>query len=625
MDTCEASIAFFVKAQPHARSTATAIPGSWYVFPILAILAVYFPLLTYKEFIEIDDGGQIFENPNVLSLSWSNIRIIFTTSVIDMYQPLTSLLFAILVYFSNNMYGSLYPPVFRATCMTLHAINTSVLLSIANTILQNPHQAFYLALFFAIHPIHVETVAWISACSTLLSTTGFLWSLYYYLQWNNRSYPNDLNCTRNPYFYWMSVLWYGLGGLAKVTMVPLVGILLVWEILFVLLHPEEEGKEHNRKARKLSSLVITKIPFWIMACTLVRIAYHFRGGKDGFPGYDYDPIWILPAQLLWYPTKFVCPIHLGILYDWPSTPWTLLNLCGYGIILVVVGGSIAMVLLLRQRQIGLLRSVVTFGVIWYLAMITLHTTLVTKFLAPYADRYAYVSCMGLVLALLGCMTPQQFTKYSRWMMMLIALYGMLAHRQVYTWKNTMSVWSQNLLHENASFSFGMRGAIHYQTGNREDALRDFRKAAESPDTRLDHAKYAYLFNALGVMTADHDPQKALDYFLRVLQFDPSSGAFLNLAKMLLRMERYAETERILMEVFERDEASRMTVLDLLTNLYFQSQHLERIPTTLQLMIQLDPHNALLYQKRAFILQRLGDVEASKIDLAHANELLSKQK
>jgi tetratricopeptide (TPR) repeat protein len=331
-------------------------------------------------------------------------------------------------------------------------------------------------------------------------------------------------------------------------------------------------------------------------------------------------------------------MHLGILYDWPWTPWTRLNVCGYAILVGVgVAWVVAMVVRRKKGKLGL-PTVVTFGILWYLFMIALHTSLVTKFLAPYADRYAYVSCIGLLLAFFGCMTLQQqqqqqqqqqhCSKHShRWMMMMwIAIYGMLAHRQVYTWKNTMSVWSQNILHENASFSYGMRGAIHYQTGNRADALRDFQKVAESPDTRLDHAKYAYLFNALGVMTAEEHPYKALDYFLRVLQFDSSSSAFLNLAKMLLRMERYAETERILMQVLERDESSsRMAALDLLTSLYFQSQRLERIPTILQLMIEMEPHNALLYQKRALILQSLGEVEASKKDLARAQELLSKPK
>ena len=130
---------------------------------------IYASSLQYG-FTAIDDGGQVLENPFVQSLDWESIKGMFTSATVGMYQPLTTLLFALI----NAVFGHDSAVPFHLFSLLLHAVNAGLVHRVGQRLLQHDAAAFVLALLFAAHPLAVEAVCWVSATSTLLFTWCFL-------------------------------------------------------------------------------------------------------------------------------------------------------------------------------------------------------------------------------------------------------------------------------------------------------------------------------------------------------------------------------------------------------------------------------------------------------------------
>jgi len=182
---------------------------SWILLIILAVTFIAFSPVLKNGFTNWDDDSYVLENKLIKELSYSNVKKIFTTYKIGNYHPFTILSYAIEYHFFQ-----LNAKYYHLTNLLLHLLNTLLVYwliyafftsppkspqrgDFANTLSSDPRkQALYIAgitaILFGIHPLHVESVAWISARKDVLSTFFFLGALVsyvLYLRWQNISPP----------------------------------------------------------------------------------------------------------------------------------------------------------------------------------------------------------------------------------------------------------------------------------------------------------------------------------------------------------------------------------------------------------------------------------------------------
>ena len=555
---------------------------------LIAVLSfVIYGASTRYGFIAIDDGGQVLENPFVGALTWDNLRGMFTNSTVGMYQPLTTLLFT----FINLAFGHASATPFHIVSLLLHVLNGVLVYRLGKRLLEEPRLAFILSMLFVAHPLAVEAVCWVSATSTLLFTAFYLASMLAYDRFLAEG-------QRQPYLY--AAVWFTLGCLAKVQMLPFVGVLF-------LLDYWRGGALIDRKR------LVEKLPFIAIAICFGMISWHFRGGQSGFTG-DYNPILLVPSQVLWYLTKTFAPFQLGIVYDWPAEAWNGWNVGAYAA-LAGLG-----TLLFRYRN----QKLIVFGALFFLGNIILHTALVTSFLGPYADRYAYLSSLGIWLMVIGVvrtMKPALLKPSSVNVVGIgaIVVFTGLALQQTRHWQNTIALWTHNLENQKATFSNGMRGALYYEAGQFARAKRDFEIVDANPDSRFEPEKLSYLYTALGLMTTDTEPQNSLRYFKKAAEWKPQPEAFENVALAAKKLGDLKTAEQFYQQI-PRDFKPPSYFMNLST-LYFESQQFDKGAAVMTQAIDAGFGDLLFYKMRCFFRIEIGDFAGANEDYEQASKML----
>ncbi|MEO9513637.1 MAG: tetratricopeptide repeat protein [Flavobacteriaceae bacterium] len=551
--------------------------------PLLAIYSVWF---NYG-FIQIDDGGQLLQNTRVHGLGLSNIVDIFTSSTVRMYQPLTSFSFAVMY----ELFGITSAFPFHVFSFILHLANTYLVYQLSKKLVNNKINPLIISLVFSLHPLAIEAVAWVSATSTLMFTHFFLLSLLFYIKFlrnNSRKY------------YGLSILFFLLGAFCKVQIIPLVGVLFLTDYFY--------GKPLVTKKN-----VLYKIPFLTIALIFVLLTLHFRSGQSGFTGSnDYHPWLLFPSQITWYVYKSFLPIDLGIVYDWPERIHTFWIYASY-VIFAFLG-----FIVYRYRK----NKLVVFGAFFYLFNIVLHTVFFSRFLGPYADRYAYLSCLGIWFFLMGIIPEKKGKAINFIGILFLGFCFVLSKTHIKTWENTITLWSQNLKHEKATFSNGMRGNLYYEAKNYEMALTDFEKVDQNHDSRFEPEKYGYLYSALGHITSKKNPQKSAEYYLKAAKRYPTLGTLSNAAKGQQRIGNYKETEELYLKGLSISKSDR-NIFHSLSALYFETEAYQKGINILTEALDNGHEEGLFYCMRSFFYLELDQYDKAKQDYLKAGKIHSK--
>jgi tetratricopeptide (TPR) repeat protein len=359
------------------------------------------------------------------------------------------------------------------------------------------------------------------------------------------------------------------------------------------------------RGRELQAHLAQKLPFLAIAAIFVGVALHFRGGQTAFTG-DYLPQLLVPEQFMWYARKALFPSDLGIVYDWPEAPWTFETQAACA---AIVGIGAALWAFRKNRLF-------VFGVLFFFGNLVLHTALASTFLGPYADRYGYLSGLGVWIALLNWIGDR------KWFLgvagVLVLAYGGLAQAQTQHWKSTIDLWTHNLTHERSTFSNGMRGALYYEQGQFAQAERDFKRVDEAPDSRFDPEKYSYLYTALGIMTTDSEPEASLRYFQIAAQWKPHPESFENVAVAAMKLKDYATAEAHYLKIPPEFEPPSFFMN--LSSLYFESQQFEKGAAIMDEAIAAGCNDPLCYKMRCFFRIQTQDLPGALADFKQAQQL-----
>ena len=158
-----------------------------FLVPVLVFAYLVFSGVTSHEFLNWDDQLQVVSNPDIDTLNFPSVKKIFSSTYVGMYQPVTTISFAI----DNALYGK-DSFGFHLTSLILHLVNILLLYFLLLRLKLKPIQALLPLIFFALHPMQVEPVAWISARSTLLFSQFYIMALIFYARFAENRNRRDV-------------------------------------------------------------------------------------------------------------------------------------------------------------------------------------------------------------------------------------------------------------------------------------------------------------------------------------------------------------------------------------------------------------------------------------------------
>ncbi|HEX2675787.1 MAG TPA: hypothetical protein VHM19_04090, partial [Polyangiales bacterium] len=345
---------------------------------VVALLTMlpYLPALR-AEFLTYDDDAYVTANRFVLQgLAWPSIRWAFTTFSEGNYHPLTWLSLML----DAQLWGA-NPLGFHLQSIVLHGANAALLVLILTRVGAPPPLAALAALAWALHPLRVESVAWISERKDVLSALFGLLALHAYLR--PRTHPRD-----DGRAVWTAAFWMACSLLCKAMFVTLPALLVLldfWPLARL------------RTARDAARSVASKWPLWVLAAAFSVLAVISQRSRSAMADLEALPLATrLPNALVSY-VRYVAatlwPTDLATFYPYPIAGWPLWQPVAAVVLLVAITMT---AWLLRERWPSLL-----VGWAWYvIALLPVSGVLQTGGQA-LADRFSYLPTIGFVVAAVG--------------------------------------------------------------------------------------------------------------------------------------------------------------------------------------------------------------------------------
>jgi tetratricopeptide (TPR) repeat protein len=470
----------------------------WLVFCICAVLAAgiwaVFGQTTRFGFINFDDPGTVYENPVVMrGLELKGLGWAFTHSEIGHWDPLT-----IISHMADCQFFGLRAGGHHFVNVLLHTAVALLLFFVLRRMTDALWPSAVAAAFFAIHPLRVESVAWITERKDVLSGLFFMFTLLAYERY-----------VRLPWSlarYLVVVLLFALGLLSKsmLVTVPFVLLLLDWWPL------------QRTPGIRFSRLVLEKLP--LLALSIIIAVTQVLVARKQIAMVANMPLAHRVANALVsyaaYLGKAVHPVNLAVYYPHPGGN---LGIGPIVLALLLLAGVSALVFAWRKAMPWL-----AVGWLWYLGMLVPVIGVLQAGELAMADRYTYLPQIGLSIALAWTLDRI----HRSWpggrrvveTMMLLALSGLtfLAWRQTSLWRDSETLWthalactSQNwLAHYNLGVSLSDRG-------RGDEAIVRFRMALEiKPNYDLAH-------NNLGVVLVERGQvDEAVTHYRKALAIQP---------------------------------------------------------------------------------------------------------
>jgi len=471
-----------------------------------AAFLVYLPSLG-NGFVTWDDTTYVVGNEHIRSMGGDFFRWAFTSAVSSNYHPLTMISLAL----EYSAFG-LDPMGYHLGNAVWHAVDTALLfilvvrlhgpLSSALSKKKALTTALVTALLFAVHPLHVESVAWVSERKDVLSTFFFILSILFYLGYTKKGRAR---------LYGLTLLAFVLALLAKPMAVTLPVVMLIVDYYPL-----------KRDSKGWGKLFIEKIPFFALSLifALITLMVQKKGGSiQSLGAYSNMDRLVIPIRAYaFYLYKLILPIRLSPIYPLPlergffSIP-TLLSLAALIIITVFV--------IIRARQ-G--RRI--FLAVWAFYIITLLPVIgiIKVGGQASADRYAYIPTMGFLI-LAGLFVASFWDKrrnpFSRYIIFsltaaLLIAFSVRTVMQTGVWKDSLTFWSHIIKSypEEVPIAYHKRGVAYAKAGAYRLAEADFTDAI-----RLQKGKSFPYYNRAKVRASQGKLDKAIEDFTALLAID----------------------------------------------------------------------------------------------------------
>lgn len=495
---------------------------------VALVIAVYWPALGFG-YVRYDDPEYVTNNSVVQGgLSATGVQWALTARYAANWHPLTWLsLMLDTSIFGNDAWGAFGHHLVN---IILHALNALLLLGVLRRMTSMLWRSALVAALFAVHPMHVESVAWVSERKDVLSMLFWLLAMRAYAD-----YVRDIRVGR----YLMVVLWMALGLMAKPMLVTLPAVLLLLD--FWPLRRIAGAMWSGAWWRRCTLLLLEKLPLLLLSSASAAVTIWVqRGGAPLQEGHwlalpqrlqNVSIAYVMYLGKLLWPAKLAClylnPLHLGD-FVWPQ--WRVL---AAGALLIVI--TSAAVILARRAPYLLM------GWLWYVIAMTPVIGLVEVGRQLIADRYAYIPFVGLYIALVwlavevvahwraGASAPWRFGAALAGVA-VVAL-AFVAHRQVWVWRDSLTLFSHavQVTDRNWLMLNNLAGVLEENEHRPDEALKVMRQAVEICDCSWVQEHYGEMLSRAGHA---FEAQQALE---RAVALNPSNAlAQNNLGIVLLQ-------------------------------------------------------------------------------------------
>jgi len=502
------------------------------IFLIVATFCVYSQVQDH-EFINFDDDILVTESSLVQAgLTNENIIRVFTTTHLGGWAPVTSISYML----DYQLYG-LNPKGYLLTNLFFHIANSLLLFLLLFRMTGAIWQSAFVAAVFALHPLNVESVAWIAERKNVLSTFFLLLTIWAYIRYAEKP-------TTKRYSLVFILFAFGLMSKPNVVTLPFVLLLLdYWPLeRFKLGQREGEFKiaqkdKYFNGEKNISKLVLEKFPLLILSalCSIMTLIL-FKKAQGG-ESVAQDPVSILTIltnvlisyfEYLW---KMLWPKGLAILYAHPGNTLAVWKgvLCGIALLAITT------------ISIKLIRKAPYFvvGWFWYLGTLIPVIGFITLGHHLIADRYAYLPLIG-IFVIIAWGVPELLKEWHYRKNVLKASAGILILTlmpitwiQVSHWKSSITVFKHAIKvtdkkYPGFSVVHNNLGIALVAEGKNEEAISHYKMAIKiKPD-------YAEAYSNLGIaLSAERKIEEAISHYKMAIKLKPDyADAYNNLGAVL---------------------------------------------------------------------------------------------
>jgi len=577
---------------------------------VAVTLAVYWPVQTF-DFVNYDDPIYLTENPAVQSgLSWQGIRWSFSTFHAGNWHPLTWL--SHMADFSLYRFSS---GGHHWTNLQIHLLNVLLLFLVLRGMTGATVCSAGVSMLFAIHPLHVESVAWVSERKDVLS--GFFWIL---TMGSYSHYVKRSTILR----YSLVLLFFICGLLSKPMAVTLPFALLLLDYWPLRRHAHAATvfdpfllRFKVFKEKPAFRLAVEKIPMIMLltaSCVVTVLAQKAAGAVVPIEAADLSHRFANAAvSYLEYIRKMFWPYDLGVLYPYRGVipPWHI------GAASSVLAG-VSVVAFWQARS----RPYLLVGWLWFIGTLVPVIGIVQVGAQAMADRYTYIPLIGLFMGIswmVQTVTARNtWLKRSAFVAVLLLCIGCvsLTRMQVGTWKNSFTLYQHALevVPENP-VALNNLGVLCLEAGILEKAVSFFRKAVDLAP----HYQDAWVnMGAAALRTENLD--EADRCLLQASRIDVHhTNLRMNIGILMLRRGFPDEAEREFRYVLALNPYHEVAHHRLGALLFHQGR-LDESHELLQATIRINPFNAEAYNNLGVVLRKKGKLDEAILMFQKALDL-----
>ncbi len=490
---------------------------------LLLTILVYSNSIHYQ-FLSYDDNFNITQNQDIRDMSARNVKKIFSSTYVSMYVPLT-----MLTYMIDYKISGLNPKVFHITSLILHLLMIVCVFHLLLIFTSRMEIATFSALFFAIHPMNIEPVLWLSSRGTLLYSFFYLVSLIFYTQYVKKHFQIR---------YWtLAFIFFILSLLSKLAAMTLPLILLLLDYFL--------ERKWDRK------IIYDKIPFFILSVAAGIAAIATRGSLENLAKTSYSILhnfFISCYALDYYLFKFILPINLSSYNELPHLVNGFLPI-EYYLSPLPIFAIIGLIYIWRKfsKPAASNFKIIVFGFLLFL----IPNFIVMLRIVPFsnqvvAERYIYIPYIGLFF-LIGYFyvylvgKKSAYAKKIKFLAMIFfcliaVLFSFQSYQRIGVWKNGITFWN-DVIKKNPDLAF----AYYHRAGSKTEfkdingAIADYSRAIEI------YPGYADALVNRGILKYEQgDNNGAIDDFNGALKIYPNfADALYNIGNIKLRLKDYA--------------------------------------------------------------------------------------
>ena len=474
------------------------------LFLLVATFVVYYPVQNY-DFVNYDDTVYVYKNRHVQNgLTWDSLSWALKTKHASNWHPVTWV-----SHMLDCQFFGLKPGWHHLSNLIFHITNTLLIFLILLSMTGNFWESTFVAGLFALHPLHVESVAWVSERKDVLSTLFFLLTIWSYIRWVKR--PKTT-------WYLLVLFLLALGLMTKPMVVTLPFVLILidyWPLKRLEIDPSDATRIQIWQS--FQKLFLEKVPMFVLVALSSAATFYAQEHGGSVASLDNIPltdrVGNAAVSYVTYIIKMIYPSQLAVLYPYPKTlPWWQ------------VTGALLLLVLTTFLAFKVVRKVpyFTVGWLWYVGTLVPVIGLVQVGNQSMADRYTYIPLIGIFI-IVAWGIPELTSSLpgkKKWLAtaaaIVLSVLMALTQKQIQYWKNsitlfthTLEVTSNNLIpHYNLGVALAKKG----QTDN---AVEQYLKAIRiKPD-------YADAHNNLGFALFNKgQTDNAIKQYLEAIRIKP---------------------------------------------------------------------------------------------------------